>query len=193
MHPTRLPKDSPPTAASRTVLRELQNRPSGSDDEDMTPTRPVSRDTTPALTVILSRHGRAGLPITSPENTNRNGPTTPKGANLPKSKLSPSVRMDTMPKKPRLQLVTAPLKSPSPLPLADSPKFAAAWRLSTTFLNACLPPGSQSLYTARKYGNHIGVQCQCPRCDARPPHEVRPWNRWRWMAFHEMTAHKGGR
>jgi hypothetical protein len=53
-------------------------------------------------------------------------------------------------------------------------------------------PSGARLYTARRYGNHIGVPCVCPRCDERPPKEIKPWNRWRWMTFHEMTAHKKG-
>jgi hypothetical protein len=94
-------------------------------------------------------------------------------------------------RKATLHLVTESPKRPLLLPSADSKDFAKAWRLSSTFLRACLPPNSANLYTARKYGNHIGVPCQCPRCNERPPRHIKPWNRWRWMAFHEMTEHKG--
>lgn len=101
----------------------------------------------------------------------------------------------TEPVKPKatlLHLVTPSPKRPLLLPSADSKDYAKAWRLSSTFLRACLPPNSANLYTARKYGNHIGVPIICPRCDAKPPRHIK-YNgpRWRWLAFHEMTAHKG--
>jgi hypothetical protein len=63
-------------------------------------------------------------------------------------------------------------------------------RMNTTFLRNCLPANSHGLFTPRRFGNSLGVPCICPRCDERPPKHIKPWNRWRWMAFHEMTAHK---
>lgn len=58
-----------------------------------------------------------------------------------------------------------------------------------TYLRSTLPPGAFAMFTALS-GNR-GLYIVCPRCDARPPHHIRNWNRWRWLAVHEMTAHKG--
>jgi hypothetical protein len=78
---------------------------------------------------------------------------------------------------------------PSPLPSADSRNYAARLRSNMTYLRACLPENSDALFTPRRYGNHLGVPCTCPHCDERPPREIRPWNRWRWLTFHIATRH----
>ena len=88
------------------------------------------------------------------------------------------------------------MASPKPslqLPPADSRNYAAAWRMNMTYLRGCLPPESQHLFTARRYGNHIGVPCVCIHCEERPPKHIKPWNRWRWLTFHIATRHSGGR
>jgi hypothetical protein len=113
----------------------------------------------------------------------------------PKSQPSPAPVEQPKKKATLLQMVTPP---PSPkghllLPSADSKGYAKAWRLSSIYLQGCLPPGSQNLYTARKYGNHIGIPIVCPYCGDKPPKEIRQGARWRWMAFHEMTYHRGGK
>jgi hypothetical protein len=78
------------------------------------------------------------------------------------------------------------------LPLADSKNFATAWRMNLTFLRGCLPPNSQHLLLGRvrKYGRYPGVPIECPTCNAKPPREVPQHARWRWMSFHQMTAHR---
>ncbi len=59
-----------------------------------------------------------------------------------------------------------------------------------TYLRSTLPPGALSMFTALS-GNR-GLYIVCPTCEARPPHHIKNWNRWRWLAVHEMTAHKKG-
>ena len=61
--------------------------------------------------------------------------------------------------------------------------------MNSTFLRGCLPPGSQTLYTARKYGNHIGIPIVCPHCEDKPPKHIRQGTRWRWLTFHIATRH----
>lgn len=81
----------------------------------------------------------------------------------------------------------------SPLPPAESSKYSEALRMSTIYLQSCLPQGSRNLFTPRRYGNYLGVPVVCPHCEKRPPHEIRPWNRWRWLTFHIATQHTKGR
>jgi hypothetical protein len=101
---------------------------------------------------------------------------------------SASMKVITMPANtPKMELLPP---QPSKLPLAGSKNFARILRQNMTYLQGCLPPDSQSLYTPRRYGNHLGVPCVCAICEQRPPHYIKPWNRWRWMNFHQLAAHR---
>lgn len=99
-----------------------------------------------------------------------------------------SVEQPAKPSAKLLQMVSP--KPPLPLPLADSKDYARAWRLNLTYLRAVLPQGSQSLYSPRKYGNHMGIPIRCPHCDEKPPQHVKQHARWRWMSFHISTRHQ---
>lgn len=111
-------------------------------------------------------------------------------ANIRSSITMPSskqYRSHTSKKDTKLQVIYQ--RQPSPLPSADSKNFAAALRSNTTYLQSCLPPDSRNLYQPRRYGNHLGIPCVCEECGERPPRYVKPWNRWRWMAFHNYIRH----
>src|SRR5579864_366417 len=76
------------------------------------------------------------------------------------------------------------------LPLADSPNYVKMLRVSTAHLRESLPNDALHYFTHRKYGNHLGLSCTCPKCGLRPPQHVKSWNRWRWLAVHEISDHK---
>src|SRR5947209_227883 len=84
------------------------------------------------------------------------------------------------------------LKPPPPLPRVESRNYSKALRSNTNYLTALLPPSSLEHWDKpRKYGNHLGIPCVCGTCGDRPPDYIKPWNRWRWMNFHQIRAHKG--
>lgn len=56
-------------------------------------------------------------------------------------------------------------------------------------LRPSLPGGWELYFSARKAGSHWGLTIQCPHCLSRPPKDVRPWQRWRWLAVH-VAEHK---
>jgi hypothetical protein len=84
-------------------------------------------------------------------------------------------------------------KAPPPLPSVGSRSFAKQWQTNMTYLQGVLPEGSLRYgIQPKRFGNHLGVPCVCPYCEIRPPKFVRPWNRWRWMNFHQITEHVKG-
>ena len=59
-------------------------------------------------------------------------------------------------------------------------------RAAVTYLRMSLPAGWESYWRARKCGRYWGITIMCPRCEMKPPKEIKPWNRWRWLAAHEV-------
>jgi hypothetical protein len=69
----------------------------------------------------------------------------------------------------------------------------ASWKPSlkaTAYLRGTLPGRSLAFFSARRVGNNWGLAIMCPHCDERPPREIRPWNRWRWLAAHIVVKHQ---
>lgn len=109
---------------------------------------------------------------------------------MPRSR---QAKTDTNPPQPPQKPQPTPvLKPPLPMVMEGTSGYAARLRANLTYLQQILPENSQSLFLGhtRKYGRHLGIPIQCPACDARPPHYIPQHARWRWMAFHQMTAHR---
>jgi hypothetical protein len=83
-------------------------------------------------------------------------------------------------------LIHWPLRLPSGL----SKSSAATLRKSIASLRVNSPQGWQHYFYVKRVGRNYGAVIACPHCDARPPSDkVKPWNRWRWLAMHEVAAH----
>jgi hypothetical protein len=64
-------------------------------------------------------------------------------------------------------------------------------RAAVRYLRPSLPLGWELYFWPRNVGlGRYGLQIWCPQCDERAPKEVKPWNRWRWLAVHVAKHRK---
>lgn len=62
-------------------------------------------------------------------------------------------------------------------------------RQAERYLDSSLPPGWERIFSPRRTGKNWGLSILCQQCGDKPPKEIRPWNRWRWLVAHMACRH----
>lgn len=62
-------------------------------------------------------------------------------------------------------------------------------REAMLYLRMSLPAGWQSYFSVRRTGKYWGLRIECPVCGETAPHEINPWNKWRWLTVHITESH----
>lgn len=81
--------------------------------------------------------------------------------------------------------------SKSPSPSATSAAGFQPTQRALAHLQSLLPSGFLNYFTPTPAGAHVGLEIKCGICERRPPDELNSYQRWRWLAIHTTTVHRG--